>query len=90
MIASGGCKGCGGDPADQFDRLPKYRLTYPDGSAQTAFTQAEAAAKVAAFAPYGVVEVAELVSKRGEPARYAKAATKQRQKNDGESTSPPE
>lgn len=71
-IASGGCKGCAGTPAEQFAVLPKYKLTYPDSSAQTAFTQAEVAAKVAAFKPYGPVEVQELASKPGEPVRYGK------------------
>lgn len=74
MIASGGCQSCGSDPVDQFDRLPKFRLVYPDGSAQTAFTQADVAAKVAAFAPYGDVEVLELVSERGAPVKYDKPA----------------
>jgi len=76
MIGSGGCSGCGSDPVDVFESLPRYKLVYPDGSAQTAFTQAETAAKVAAFAPYGDVEVLELSSKQGEPIKYSKPAPK--------------
>ena len=73
MIGSGGCSGCSGaSPADMFESLPRYKLAYPDGSAQTAFTQADAAAKVAAFAPYGPVEVLELSSNQGEPIKYSK------------------
>lgn len=74
MIGSGGCSGCGSDPVDVFESLPRYKLVYPDGSAQTAFTQADAAAKVAAFAPYGDVEVLELSSQQGEPIRYSRPA----------------
>jgi len=76
MIGSGGCSGCGSSPVDTFASLPRYKLVYPDGSAQTAFTQADATAKVTAFAPYGQVEVLELSSKQGEPIKYSKPAPK--------------